>query len=304
MVNSDAAKIADRSLMEMEPTPNSAGNSSPRQAQVYRQYLDLQSLADRHFAGSLAGRLIVSIGFGLQGAELALASAIAGAAFLAIEPDPRSLKAAVRNGSSNFMVNTLDEALRVLKNELRKRQPVSVGLLGSASDLLPAMIERGVQPDLLRDTTSLPNQEDYKLPQPAASAKQNVALEIERVAHRQALLQFAERGALAIEGASTHPSAETLQVTWTATTPQDMQRMDRLALEIFPADDTLHRRWLLGSAASFHRQRPLERVVELAQPQLQLMRDALARSSEMVPFATPAFIRWQNRDGSTEEVAW
>ena len=62
----------------------------------------------------------------------------------------------MRNGSCDFMVNTLDESLRVLKNELRKKKALSVGLLGEASAILPAMVERGVQPDLVADTAARP----------------------------------------------------------------------------------------------------------------------------------------------------
>ncbi len=51
------------------------------------------------------------------------------------------------------MVNTLDESLRVLKNELRKQTALSVGLLGLASDIFPAMVERGVHPDLIADAS-------------------------------------------------------------------------------------------------------------------------------------------------------
>ena len=52
---------------------------------------------------------------------MALAPTIAGGAFLGIDSSSKHLKAAVRNGSCDFMVNTLDESLRVLKNELRKQ---------------------------------------------------------------------------------------------------------------------------------------------------------------------------------------
>ncbi len=63
---------------------------------------------------------------------------IAGGTFLGIDRSTEHLKAAVRNGSCDFMVNTLDESLRVLKNEVRKKKALSVGLLGEATEILPA----------------------------------------------------------------------------------------------------------------------------------------------------------------------
>src|ERR1700743_3733565 len=52
------------------------------------------------------------------------------------------------------MVNNLDEALRILKNAVRKKEAVSVGLGGNCADVIPELAERGVVPDLLTDQTS------------------------------------------------------------------------------------------------------------------------------------------------------
>jgi hypothetical protein len=46
-------------------------------------------------------------------------------------------------------VNHLDEALRILKNEVRKKQPVSVCLEADFTPTLREAVERGLQPDLL-----------------------------------------------------------------------------------------------------------------------------------------------------------
>jgi urocanate hydratase len=52
------------------------------------------------------------------------------------------------------MVNTLDEALRILKNAVRKKENVSVGLVGNCADVIPELAARGVVPDILTDQTS------------------------------------------------------------------------------------------------------------------------------------------------------
>ena len=50
--------------------------------------------------------------------------------------------------------DSLDEALRILKNAVRKGEATSVGLVGNCADLIPEMAKRGVVPDLLTDQTS------------------------------------------------------------------------------------------------------------------------------------------------------
>ena len=52
------------------------------------------------------------------------------------------------------MVNSLDEALRILKNAVRKKENISVGLVGNCGDIIPELAERGVVPDILTDQTS------------------------------------------------------------------------------------------------------------------------------------------------------
>ena len=52
------------------------------------------------------------------------------------------------------MVNTLDEALRIMKNAIRKKENISVGLVGNCGDIIPELAERGVVPDILTDQTS------------------------------------------------------------------------------------------------------------------------------------------------------
>ena len=77
-----------------------------------------------------------------------------GAAFLGIDVDPERIKKRLKTGYCDFMVTTLDEALRILKNAIRKKENVSVGLVGNCADVIPELAERGVVPDILTDQTS------------------------------------------------------------------------------------------------------------------------------------------------------
>lgn len=236
-------------------------------------------MAETRRDASLVGAWLVSCGMGREGAELAMASTLAGTAFLGIDPDPQRLKSAQQHNACDFMVNSLDEALRVLKNSLRKRQSISVGLLGNAAEVLPHLVERGVQPDFLSDTSEYPA---------------NVAAS--HSAHLLAIAHLAERGAIlmdfgnglqaalaamgttttvldatftsanAAESAHTAESAHAAEslVRWITTELQDCKRMDELALSLLPPTDVARRRWLEGASAYFHRQTPLERVLALS----------------------------------------
>src|SRR3954470_9428968 len=110
--------------------------------------------ADKHFGGDLSGKLVVSGGMGGMGGAQPLAATMAGAAFLGIDVDADRIKKRLKTGYCDFMVNTLDEALRILKNAVRKKEAVSVGLVGNCADVIPELAARGVVPDLLTDQTS------------------------------------------------------------------------------------------------------------------------------------------------------
>ncbi len=109
---------------------------------------------EKHFGGDLAGKLIVSGGMGGMGGAQPLAATMAGACFLGIDVNPERIKKRLKTGYCDFMVNSLDEALRILKNSIRKKEAISVGLIGNCADLIPELAERGVKPDLLTDQTS------------------------------------------------------------------------------------------------------------------------------------------------------
>lgn len=115
----------------------------------------LATAADQHFAGSLAGKFVVSGGMGAAGGALPLAGTLHGAAFLGIEADGQRIKRRVRDGFCDICVNNLDEALRILKNAVRRREAVSVGLIGNCAEILPEFVRRGVLPDLLTDQTAV-----------------------------------------------------------------------------------------------------------------------------------------------------
>ncbi len=179
---------------------------------------------------------------------------------------------------------SLDESLRTLKNELRKRTALSVGLLGPASKILPAMVERGVQPELIADTSP-------------AESESSPAVD-------PALLSLVDRGAWNV-GAQTTKSPEhspLVEVTWTAANAADLKRMDSMALERLPAEDEVRRRWLLQAAGCFHRQRPLQRVLGLAPEEFSELMTAFQDAASSGKIQTSASIQWHDPKGEEKTV--
>jgi len=117
-------------------------------------YETFAAAATKHFGGDLAGKLVVTGGMGGMGGAQPLAATLNGAAFLGIEVDGERIKRRIRQGYCDICVNDLDEALRILKNAVRQKQAVSVGLIGNCADVVPELARRGVVPDLLTDQTS------------------------------------------------------------------------------------------------------------------------------------------------------
>jgi urocanase-like protein len=99
----------------------------------------------------LGGKLLYAGELDREGRALLVAANIAGAASLSATAERTAQKQAVRDGIADFLVNSLDEALRILKNQLRKREAVAV-CVGLAPEAVEReMRERGVLPDLERD---------------------------------------------------------------------------------------------------------------------------------------------------------
>jgi urocanate hydratase len=117
-------------------------------------YETFAAAAQKHFGSDLAGKLVVTGGMGGMGGAQPLAATLNGAAFLGIEVDPERIKRRIRNGYCEICVNSLDEAVRILKNAVRQKQAVSIGLVGNCADVIPELARRGIVPDLLTDQTS------------------------------------------------------------------------------------------------------------------------------------------------------
>ena len=117
------------------------------------------------FAGAIPADAAVQNTSGRDICELIRAANIAGAATLTLSgaphETPAGVRAALRLGVVDFVVTSLDEALRILKNEIRKRLPVAVAVEGDAAAITNQMMQRGVQPDLLAPQAAATIPEPY-----------------------------------------------------------------------------------------------------------------------------------------------
>lgn len=126
---------------------------------VYRCYEKLLDLFPVDSEQGLGGRLIFAGELQPESSAadaLVTAANIAGAATLVAAPDSLAQRRAMRDALADFVVNSVEEALRILKNEVRQRRAVSVAVAVSGEHLKEEMLRRGVQPDALPAQDSTP----------------------------------------------------------------------------------------------------------------------------------------------------
>jgi len=121
---------------------------------VQGTYETLAAVARRHFGGSLSGKLVVTAGLGGMGGAQPLAAVMNGAAALVIEVDASRIQRRLDTKYLDDATDDLDEALARVARWTREGIAKSIGLRGNAADVLPALVARGVTPDVLTDQTS------------------------------------------------------------------------------------------------------------------------------------------------------
>ncbi len=245
-------------------------------------YETFAAVGQKHFGGDLSGKLVVTGGMGGMGGAQPLAATMNGGAFLGIDVDPERIKRRVKTGYCDVMVTDLDEALRILKNAIRKKEATSVGLVGNCADLIPEMAKRGVVPDVLTDQTSAHDPLNGYVPngmtlQAALELRANNPADYKQrsmaamAAHVQGMLDLQKLGSITfdygnnirtfafehgLKNAYDFPGFVPAYIRplfcegkgpfrWAALSgePSDIARTDKLVLEMFPHDEHLNR-WI------------------------------------------------------------
>ena len=117
-------------------------------------YETFGACAEKHFGGSLAGRLVLSAGLGGMGGAQPLAVTMNGGVGLFVEIDRERIERRLRLRYVDRMTDSLDEALGWAEDARARRAPLSIALHGNAAEIHPELARRGVRFDVVTDQTS------------------------------------------------------------------------------------------------------------------------------------------------------
>jgi len=117
-------------------------------------YETFAAAADQHFGGTLSGTITVTAGLGGMGGAQPLAVSLAGGVSICIEIDASRIQRRIDTRYLDTVAASLDDAIAMAEQARRDRRALSIGLLGNAAAVLPAMVARSFTPDLVTDQTS------------------------------------------------------------------------------------------------------------------------------------------------------
>ena len=242
----------------------------------------LAALAERHFGGSLKGRLVVSAGLGGMGGAQPLATKMNEGVFLGVEIDPQRIQRRLETKYLDRECQSLDEAVKLALEARRKDESLTIGLVGNIAEVLPELLERDVIPDVLTDQTSAHDPLNGYIPaelslEDAAELRARdpetyIRKSRESMAsHVSSMIEMQKRGAIVfdygnnlrgqakeagIQNAFDYPGFVPAYIRplffegkgpfrWVALSgePNDILRTDEALLETFPENQALHR-WL------------------------------------------------------------
>ncbi|MFD6068551.1 urocanate hydratase [Amycolatopsis lurida] len=253
-------------------------------------YETFAAVAKKRFGGSLKGTLTVTAGLGGMGGAQPLAVTMNDGVALVIECDPQRAHRRVETRYLDEVADDLDDAIRRVEAAKKEKRALSVGVVGNAADVLPELLRRGVEVDIVTDQTSAHDPLSY-LPkgigvdewQDYADKKPDEFTERARESmaeHVEAMLGFLDKGAEVFdygnslrgeaklggcERAFDFPGFVPAYIRplfcegngpfrWAALSgdPEDIAATDRAMLELFPENESLAR-WirLAGERVAF-----------------------------------------------------
>jgi urocanate hydratase len=236
-----------------------------------------------HFGGSLQGRFVLTAGLGGMGGAQPLAGVLAGAATLIVEVDPGRVERRLREGYLQHRSDDLESALALVLGAKERGEAISVGLVANIADVLDALLERGLTPDIVTDQTTVDPLRGY-VPRGMTAAECDELRTSDRdelirradrtlIDHIGAMLEFQRRGAEVFEyGNALRARAQLLGVEdafemgvfteryirplfcrgvgpfrWLAISgdPQDIYEVDAIILEHFAGEPITH--WITAA---------------------------------------------------------
>jgi urocanate hydratase len=83
---------------------------------------------------------------------------------LTIEVDPKRIERRLSTNYLEVATESLDEAINMVQDAVNSKNPLSIGLLGNAADIVPKIAKMGIIPDLVTDQTSAHDELDGYIP--------------------------------------------------------------------------------------------------------------------------------------------
>jgi urocanate hydratase len=270
---------------------------------VQGTYETFGAVAQRHFGGTLAGRLVVTAGLGGMGGAQPLAATMQGAVILAFDVDESRIDKRIETGYCDVKAASLDEGIALAESARRDKRALSIAVTMNAAPALEALVRHGVRVDVLTDQTSAHDMlrgyvpDGVSLDEAAALRASDepayVAASTDTaVRHVRAMLALQAAGAITFDyGNNIRTVAFDAGVTdafdipgfipeyirplfcegkgpfrWVALSgdPADIRRTDDLVLELFPDDEHL-RRWITLARERIHFQGLPARICWLGQ---------------------------------------
>ena len=240
------------------------------------------SVAKTRFDHSLRGKLVVTAGLGGMGGAQPLAATMNEATALVAEVDPTRIQRRLDKRYLDEQAPSLDAAIKRAIEARDRGEAVSIGVVANAVELLEALIERNLVPDILTDQTSAHDELngyvpaglsfDAALAMRDSSPEAYIELSYDTMArHMKAMLELQRRGAITFDyGNNLRGQALKAGVKdafevggfvplfirplfcegrgpfrWAALSgdPNDLFVTDEAILELFPHDAALHR-WI------------------------------------------------------------
>ncbi len=244
-------------------------------------YETFAAVAAKRFGGTLAGTLTLTAGAGGMGGAQPLAVTMNDGVCLCVDVDPSRLQRRVDQRYLDEWTADLDDAIARVLRAKADREALSVGLLGNAATILPELLRRGVEVDIVTDQTSahdplsyLPEDIDLNDWHDYAEKKPEEFTDRARasiVRHVEAMVGFMDAGAEVFDYGNSlrgeaqlggyarafdYPGFVPAYIRplfcegkgpfrWAALSgdPKDIYRTDQAVLDLFPENDLL-RRWI------------------------------------------------------------
>ncbi len=108
----------------------------------------------KYFKNSLKGKFILTAGLGGMGGAQPLAATMNGAVCLVVECDPDKIAKRIQTKYLDTMTTSFTDAMEMIERAIKRKEAISIGLLGNAAELIPKIAKGKILPDIVTDQTS------------------------------------------------------------------------------------------------------------------------------------------------------